>query len=202
MKQYKTTLSQRLSAKKYRQMHPVLCKERDKKWQESHKVERKKYMHNYHLKDKDKLNLMAKNWKLANPERIRDTARNWRIENPEHIKKYKREWQLANPRSSSHYSIEMLESTDNARKRDNNTCQWQGCGLTHKETIIHVHHIFPKSEYPKLELVEQYMICYCIFHHELWHKYRKDSYANMISKKAYNEPKEPNNLLQTFNRYA
>ena len=52
--------------------------------------------------------------------------------------------------------------------------QWYGCGLTNKEAIIHVHHIFPRKEYPELASVEQYMICYCWEHHNLWHKKRRD----------------------------
>lgn len=72
---------------------------------------------------------------------------------------------------------------NNVRVRDKNICQWQNCGLTHKEAPIHVHHIFPRSEYPEFELIEQYMICYCLNHHGLWHRYRGDKSANFFLKK-------------------
>lgn len=62
------------------------------------------------------------------------------------------------------------------RRRDNNTCKWQNCGKTSKETSIHVHHIFPQSEYPELKYREDYMICYCKKHHKKWHKSRGDKY--------------------------
>jgi len=76
---------------------------------------------------------------------------------------------------------------NNVRKRDNNTCQWQGCGLTHKQAPVEVNHIFPKSEYPELQLVEQYMICYCLNHHVVWHLYRGDTKAvNLMLSKMKN----------------
>ena len=49
-----------------------------------------------------------------------------------------------NPRSrGSSYSADLQFAMANARKRDNNTCQWQNCNLTQKETQIQVNHIFP-----------------------------------------------------------
>lgn len=93
----------------------------------------------------------------------------------------KRHYELfINPRSNKHYSIELQSAMSNVRKRDNNTCQWYGCGLTNREAPIHVHHIFPRSEYPELELVEEYMICYCGNHHGLWHRYRGDKCSSLI----------------------
>lgn len=90
---------------------------------------------------------------------------------------YKR-WSANNPRSNPHVSLETKIAMANVRIRDNNTCQWYGCGKTHKNLPIHVHHIFLTSEHPELSHIEPYMICYCIFHHALWHKKRGDnSYA-------------------------
>ena len=87
-----------------------------------------------------------------------------------------------NPRSARRQndSIEIQIAMNNVRKRDKNTCQWQGCGLTFRQVPIHVHHIFPRSEYPDLVEIEQYMICYCANHHGLWHRFRGDSYSEMI----------------------
>jgi hypothetical protein len=85
-----------------------------------------------------------------------------------------------NPRSNRSASYDLQDAMNNVRKRDNQTCQWQGCGLTFRQAPIHVHHIFPKSEYPDWELVEQYLICYCGNHHAYWHRMRGDPYHNMI----------------------
>lgn len=85
-----------------------------------------------------------------------------------------------NPQSNRRGSIDLQLAMNNVRKRDHNTCQWQGCGLTFRQSPIHVHHIFPRSEYPDFELIEQYMICYCANHHGLWHRMRGDKYSEMI----------------------
>ena len=79
-----------------------------------------------------------------------------------------------NPRSSLKYSLELQLSMNNVRKRDKNKCQWFGCNKNWKDGEIHVNHIFPRNEYPEYELVEQYMICYCKYHHALFHKARGD----------------------------
>lgn len=101
---------------------------------------------------------------------------------PERIT-YKKEWKRNNPRSNRKYGLELYQSMNNVRLRDKNTCQWYGCGLSFKQAPIHVHHIFPRSEYPELELVENYMICYCANHHGLFHRYRGDAYSELISPK-------------------
>jgi len=99
-----------------------------------------------------------------------------KYKDPDYNKKYSKN----NPKASTSYTLEDQEAINNVKKRDKNTCQWFNCGLTHRQAEIHVHHIFPRSKYPELELIEQYMICYCAFHHGLWHKYRRDQYANLI----------------------
>lgn len=85
-----------------------------------------------------------------------------------------------NPTSNRSGSIELQITMNNVRRRDNNTCMWQGCGLSFKQAPIHVHHIFPRSKYPELELVERFMICYCANHHGLWHMYKGDNYHHFI----------------------
>lgn len=87
------------------------------------------------------------------------------------------------PKSACHDDIELYIAMNNVRKRDNNICQWYKCGKSPKDNhiIIHVHHIFPQSEYPELKYKEEYMICYCKFHHAYWHEMRGDqSVVNMI----------------------
>jgi len=116
-----------------------------------------------------------------NRNKFRQYARKHRNKNRDRINEHKREYARNNPRSGTNYSIELQIAMNNVRKRDNNTCQWQNCGLTHKETTIHVNHSFPRSEYPELELIEKYMICYCRKHHGIWHEYRGDNYSHMIN---------------------
>ncbi len=96
------------------------------------------------------------------------------------LKHYMDIWNKNNPDSSCGENWELRLKMNNVRKRDNNTCKWFNCNLTHKETIIDVHHIFPRSEYPELELIEKFMICYCIDHHSLWHEMRGDKYFHLI----------------------
>lgn len=86
-------------------------------------------------------------------------------------------------RSSPSLSLELQFAMNRVRLRDNNTCQWYGCGLQHKITEVHVHHIFPRSEYPELELIESYMICYCAEHHAQFHAARGDHYHKLIRDK-------------------
>jgi len=104
-----------------------------------------------------------------------------KLEHPEKLREIWRRAHKNNPRSGSKYSLECQLAMNNVRKRDNNTCQWCGCGLKHKATQIHVHHIFPRAEYPDLELVEQYMICYCVEHHAQFHAARGDIYSKLIA---------------------
>ena len=94
-------------------------------------------------------------------------CRNYHKENPTH-------------KSNANHSIELQLAMNNVRKRDNNTCQWYNCKLTTNETIIHVHHIFPKSKYPKLQLIEK-----------LKHKplKKKKIYFLVYSKVIYTEDK-------------
>lgn len=95
---------------------------------------------------------------------------------------YMKTYNMNNPSSGGCYSYDLQDAMNNVRIRDNNTCQWYGCGITNREISIHVHHIFPRNEYPELELVEQYMICYCKEHHSLWHYKRGDKYFKFIKK--------------------
>ena len=149
------------------------------------------YAKKYYLTHKVQEKLTAK----LSKRRVRSTPeghakyieymRIYRQKNKEKINAYARKWDKENPRSrGSNYSIELRLAMNNVRKRDHNTCQWANCGLTHREAPIHVHHIFPRSEYPDLELIEQYMICYCANHHGVWHRYRGDNYANFILRKS------------------
>lgn len=109
----------------------------------------------------------------------------------------KRRWIRNNP--SSIYKSndpELALAFANVRKRDDNTCQWQGCGLKHRETTIHVHHIFPVSEYPDLELLENYMICYCAEHHAQFHARRGDTYSHIIDSRKRNDDAMLDNFCQ------
>jgi len=147
--------------------------EAQKKWKKKTKPWQK-------LKNKQYFKLWSQKTKYwQNPE-FKQKAKLYYQKNLQKIKKRMKEYRENNPRSSTRCSLELQITMNNVRKRDNNTCQWQNCNLTYKETSIHVNHIFPRSEYPELELIEEYMICYCVKHHKLWHEYRGDSYSGMI----------------------
>ena len=90
-----------------------------------------------------------------------------------------------NPRSNRSLSLDLQFIMNRVRLRDKQTCQWYGCGLTIREAPIHVHHIFPQSEYPELSHEEKYMICYCANHHVMFHRFRGDKYSEMIGKRSY-----------------
>ena len=158
--------------KEYRQRPEVKKREREqgqKRRRDPNYIYAKKCYHKQHY--------------LKNRERILEYQKQHR-QLPA-VKKRKAEvtriWRKNNPRSNRGYPLEIQLAMNNVRRRDKNTCQWQGCGLTYRQAPIHVHHIFPRSEYPELELVEQYLICYCSNHHGLWHRFRGDPYSEMIS---------------------
>ena len=182
----------------------IKLRERVKKWRlknrEKYKIMKKKSDKRYSSKPevKQKMKLYKEEYS-SKPE----VKQKMKLYNKEYINKnrvavYKqhRVWRYANPRSSRKYSYDLQDAMNNVRIRDNNTCQWYGCGLTFRQVPIHVHHIFPRSEYPELELVEQYMICFCLNHHALWHIYRGDYYGKMIlqGKESFLEKTYPNLL--------
>lgn len=79
------------------------------------------------------------------------------------------------PHSSRKGDLFLYIAMMNVRKRDNNECKWYDCGKSSSNRdLIHVHHIFPQSEYPEFKYIEEYMICYCKYHHAYWHEMRGD----------------------------
>lgn len=143
---------------------------KNKQWRENNQDKIQKYNEENRMKRR----LQAKEYRLKNKEKIKAYRKEFESR-PERIA-YRKKWNRENPKSRcSSYPLELEISMNNVRKRDNNTCQWYGCGLKAREGIpIDVHHIFPRSEYPELELVEEYMLCYCLNHHVMFHKYRGD----------------------------
>jgi len=183
---------QREYLKIYRQTH----KAKEREYRVKNKIKLVIYKNMYWKANRVKLNEYSKQWKKRkreltnhiydkqyyqnNKEKCKLANRKWAITNREKVNARSRRWHKNNPRSSFHGSYDLQDAMNNVRRRDNNTCQWYGCGLTFRQVPIHVHHIFPRSEYPELELVEQYMITYCLNHHALWHIYRGDYYGKMI----------------------
>lgn len=134
-----------------------------------------------YLKNREENLLRVKEWRLKNADHLKQYQKEFE-QRPER-KAYHKKWNDANPRKShgGSYSLDLEIAMNNVRIRDNNTCQWQGCGLTHKKGFpIHVHHIFPRSEYPGLQLEEKYLICYCANHHYIWHRFRGDQAAHFL----------------------
>lgn len=134
------------------------------------------YVKNWNQNNNEKLKKYQKKYDDIHKKERREKDKRFRLTHPN----YQHEWRKNNPRSSPSYSIELQESMNNVRKRDKNTCQWQNCKLTNRDAVIHVHHIFPRKEYPTLELIEQYMICYCAGHHGKWHEVRGDAVARLF----------------------
>jgi len=159
---------------------------------EKYTLQKQKDDAKYRLKYKEKLSIKSKIYHKKHsqiPEVRKHKAEYGKIHSqiPE-VKARKKELERIrrknNPKSNRRASYDLQDAMNNVRQRDKQTCQWQGCGLTFREAPIHVHHIFPRNEYPDLELIEQYMICYCLNHHWMWHKYRGDNYAKLLSSTA------------------
>lgn len=131
--------------------------------------------------DDYKIKRIISNNKYISTEKGKINFKNWYNKNHEKQLRLKRIWIRKNPSSILLSSdIQLALAFANVRKRDDNTCQWFNCNLKHRETTVHVHHIFPMSEYPELKYEEQYMICYCKEHHAQFHAARGDSYSNLI----------------------
>lgn len=153
------------------------------KWKKYNKEYKKKYIEEH----RQQINKSNWQWAKTNPERRSEAIKRWLAKPETKIKRriYDRRWRMENPRSARYGSYELQDAMNSVRRRDDNTCQWYRCGLKHKATKIHVHHIFPRAEHPELELVEQYMICYCAEHHAQFHAARGDSYSAFISSKTH-----------------
>lgn len=173
--------------KNSRMKHKEQTRERIRLWREQNKNYNKQYYENKRTSIISKVNKYIKN----NIEKVRAYKRDYYYKNKDHLLLYRKVYAIknkekllayrkANPHSSKRYSFDLQISMNNVRKRDNNICQWYGCGLTNYDTEIHVNHIFPRKEYPELELIEQYMICYCVDHHIAFHRARKDGYDKFL----------------------
>ena len=156
----------------YRSKYPNKNKEYLKKWYERKREEllpiKRQESIIYYKKNRDKI--------LAYSKLYRKTHK-------EYEKKRHAKYQKENPRSNRSLPLDLQFAMNQVRKRDGNKCMWQGCNLTFKEAPIHVHHIFPISEYPELQYEQRYMICYCANHHGLFHRYRGDPYSEWITRK-------------------
>lgn len=191
-KNYKSTTRFKALRKEYDRKNHEHQLELKKKWRvnnpEKYKAERKKSGQKYYAKNKadpiflGKKHISGKKYYVKNKDKIKEYYKQ-HSQLPE-IKKRRAELtrlrRRSNPQSNRSGTIDLQIAMNNVRKRDHNTCQWQGCGLNFRQSPIHVHHIFPRSEYPEFELIEQYMICYCANHHGLWHRFRGDKYSEMI----------------------
>lgn len=167
-------------SKNWAKNNPAKIRLTNKKWKKANKGKIKKANRIYDQKNRKEIQKKQNERRAKNPEyyRLKDRQKYWN--NPEIPRTRNRKWKKNNPQSSNHYSIELQLAMNNVRIRDKNICQWFGCGLTHREAPIHVHHIFPRSQYPELELIEQYMICYCANHHGLWHRYNGDNVEQLL----------------------
>jgi hypothetical protein len=164
--------------KQYRLLHP----EKMKAYRDSHKEQSKEYRTRNRERILERRRKYQPLYYQKNKQKI--LAYGKKHNQLPHVKARRNELERirrrANPKSNRRASYDLQDAMNNARVRDKNTCQWAGCGLTFRQVPIHVHHIFPRNEYPDLELIEQYMICYCANHHGLFHRARGDPYSEMI----------------------
>ena len=141
------------------------------------------------IREKERSSILSKLWRERNKERRKIYEQEFE-KRPERIA-YRKQWRKENPRSKcSSYPLELEIAMNNVRIRDKNTCQWFNCNLTHREAPIDVHHIFPRSEYPELELIEKYMLCYCLNHHVMFHQFRGDKVWQLLASRRFEKPLE------------
>lgn len=124
--------------------------------------EEKQYRLNWLKSHKDSVNLASKTWR-------RKVGR-----------EYFRNWESENPRITSHYEPDTRHAMTERLYIDDFACKWYGCKLTKEDCRIDVNHILPINEYPELEAEVSNMICYCKWHHALFHLKRGDSFWRWI----------------------
>lgn len=167
-------------------------------WARNNRDKARKYSREWHREHPE----WSKEWDANNPEKRKEINKKheqkperkaykrmkdmeYYHKNPEkylaRMEKYRKE----NPRSGAGLPYEEVESMMETRIRFKNTCKWYACGLTSKETSIHVHHIFPKEEYPELACISKYQITYCKKHHAEFHRARGDKYWKWILGRKY-----------------
>lgn len=150
-----------------------------KKWSKSHPDKVKNALHKWYLKNKKRCLEYQQKYHKINSNYRRDSSKKrrqrWKNDPRKYTKQIKQEketrikWNKENPRSNRGGTIELQLAMNNVRIRDDSSCQWYGCSHNFKNLTIDVHHIFPRKEYSELELIEQYMICYCREHHNEFH---------------------------------
>ena len=152
--------------------------------------ESKQYRLDWQRKNKDKVSKYNTEW---NKDNRKEYSKKWDRENKQARKEiykkheakperkaYHKQYNRDNPRSTSAMTIEEQIAMKNVRAKQKNTCQWAGCGKTHKETSIHVHHILSREDHPELCATERNLICFCIDHHILYHLKKGDMDAVYI----------------------
>lgn len=115
-----------------------------------------------------------------NKDSVNANTRRWHAKNPDYFKN----WEFEHPRSHVMDPPEIQQAKQQARIRDKNTCQKEGCKKTSKEISIHVHHIKLKAEYPELAADVDNLVCLCVTHHAQTHKERGDPYWRWIISNA------------------
>jgi len=183
----------RVNAEKIRQLSKehykknrdkVLKRTRD--YQKQNREQIKIQKREYRKRTKERYMKWRIQYYKKNKEKLLEKGRQYYRDNKEKILKRCEIYRKNNPKAGGGGDNIEMRITMALRKRlDNSTCQWYNCGKTGKDTTIDVHHIFPKSEYPQYSIKLEYMICYCRWHHYLWHKSRGDK--NSASFLYYNK---------------
>jgi 5-methylcytosine-specific restriction endonuclease McrA len=157
-----------------------------KKWHtaEEYAAAKKKSQKKYNKSPKGITNRIKahKNYQKKNPDKVRATARRhyWKYRdeiieknrgNPVRLESQSK-YNKSDKGKASHARYrkthDPIIDTEEymirraCRKRDNHTCQWDGCNETEH---LHAHHIFKRSDYSEFKYDLWNLITYCPFHH-------------------------------------
>ena len=169
-------LSLLYNSEKYKQNRILICK-RQKKYRDTHKKQKKEYDRKYFLKNREKILI----YKQKNKERSKHNSLKRYEKNKSKIKKHDAErykknkeknnkysimWAKKNPEkmhiiqlrylqkisdvldmSSYEYKWALLSWSKTVKKLDNHMCK-----LCDSKENLNSHHLYPKSEFPKLSL--------------------------------------------------
>lgn len=165
--------------KQYQKENRKQIQEQRKKWRQIPEVKARLKEYKQTASYKEMKKISDKKWRERNKERKRMMDKEYRQKNPEvklksdikSLEKYAIPFKL----SYKKYKWALQSWSKICRKRDNNECQI--CGSTNR---LHTHHIFKKSNYPRLALNVNNGITLCTLHHHQVHGIKLNSYVEVV----------------------
>lgn len=142
-------------------------------WYEKNREKQSKSSKKRYEEKKDEISLYQKQYYIENKQKVIERVRKYYEDNKEYINTYKRMYLKTHPQVGVGFSPELRRAMRRVRKRDENKCKWYNCKSNSDNAVIQVNHIFPRIDYPELQLIENYMISYCVKHHLHWHYMRR-----------------------------